>query len=55
MPSSTNFWEWFDSLPIETKKMYWYHYDDMSGTYYSIMQMHKKKFIDKDLDNKKGE
>jgi len=32
------FWEWFDELPIEMKKKFWYYKEDMSETnfYFSV-------------------
>lgn len=37
------FWEWFDELPIDMKKKFWYYKEDMSETnfYFSV---YAKKF-----------
>lgn len=30
----TSFWEWFDSLPLQEKKRFWYYANDAAEVYY---------------------
>lgn len=40
-----HFWEWFDSQPLEKKKMFWYFKEDMAETnfYFTSWSQNKRE------------
>lgn len=42
------FWEWFDSLPIERKKKFWYWPDDMARYFFICHKQFENKGFTKE-------